>query len=77
MNHAEHVIAELTRVTDVAAITPDMALDDLHLTSEATLRLLMALEKRFGVTIDIVDLFTAEKVDELIALAAPASEGVR
>jgi len=67
------VVAEVARLTGVDVVTPHTSVHDLPLTSEITLRLLRSLEKRFDVVIDIMDIFTAETVADLIDLTRASS----
>jgi acyl carrier protein len=73
-DRAAIVIDEVQRVLNVRDVTPDTPIDAVGADSQALLRLTAALEETFDVSIDIVDMFTARSVADLVDLTTgPAS----
>lgn len=59
------VISEVFAPLEVSL---DDTFDDLGATSVSLLRLMVSIQNRFDVTLDVVDMFTVDKVGDLVEL---------
>ncbi|WP_030348948.1 acyl carrier protein [Streptomyces sp. NRRL S-1022] len=62
------VLEEVATSFGLASVSIDDSFVDLRVNSVAVLRLMAALEKRFDIPLDLVDLFQAQAVDDLVEL---------
>ena len=63
---AEGTLAEVARTFDLPNVSFGDSFADLRTKSFAVLRLKVALEKRFDISVDLVDIFTAKIVADLV-----------
>ncbi|MBB5960729.1 acyl carrier protein [Saccharothrix tamanrassetensis] len=66
---ALEVIADAMGVADVR---PEQSMSDLHPDSATLLQVVGALQERFDITFDVVDVFSAEVVGDLVRLVREA-----
>ncbi|MFI5726991.1 acyl carrier protein [Streptomyces cyaneofuscatus] len=75
---ADDILREVAKSFELPTVNPADSFTDLQQNSLAVLRMMVALEKRYGVGIDLVDVFSAASVADLVQLvqaAANAREG--
>ncbi|MEV6256976.1 acyl carrier protein [Nocardia sp. NPDC051911] len=66
----DSVLDEVAASFGVPAVSPDQTLAGLGVDSVAVLRCMTRLQNRFDVAIDVVDMFTATQVRDLVELVA-------
>jgi acyl carrier protein len=66
-NDSTFVIMEVSRLIGTS-VTSASRLDELGMSSEQLLQLMVALEDRFDITVDLVDIFTADTVGDIARL---------
>lgn len=67
-NEHDEVMAVITSVFAPVEVSVDSTFDDLGASSLSLLRLISVLQRRFGVMIDVAELFSAEDISEVIEL---------
>lgn len=66
--HSGDVMSLISGVFAPVEVAPERTLDDLGATSLHLLRLMNELQTEFDVQLDVIDMFTVEKVSDLIQL---------
>lgn len=67
MSDAE-VLAVISDVFAPLEVLPDSSFDDLEANSVLLLRLMVALQRKFDIDLDVVDMFTVDNVVQLVQL---------
>jgi acyl carrier protein len=62
------VMSVISEVVSPLEVSPDSSLDDLEVTSVLLLRLMVALQRRFDVVLDVVDMYSVDDVGDLVRL---------
>jgi acyl carrier protein len=65
---SEDVMSVIFEVFSPLEVSLDKSFDDLEANSVLLLRLMAALQRRFDVVLDVVDMFTVEDVGDLVRL---------
>ncbi|MGZ2357922.1 acyl carrier protein [Streptomyces sp. 372A] len=68
MTVIDGVLEEVATSFGLASVSINDSFVDLRVSSVAVLRLMAALEDRFDIPLDLVDLFQAQTVDDLVEL---------
>ncbi|MFH9663487.1 acyl carrier protein [Streptomyces sp. NPDC017248] len=68
MTVIDGVLEEVATSFGLASVSINDSFVDLRVNSVAVLRLMAALEDRFDIPLDLVDLFQAQAVDDLVEL---------
>lgn len=67
-DQSDDVMSVISGVFAPAEVTPDSTFDDLEATSVSLLRLMVALQRKFSIDVDVVDMFTINDVGDLVRL---------
>lgn len=62
------VMSVISEVVSPLEVSPDSSFDDLEASSVLLLRLMVALQRRFDVVLDVVDMFSVDDVNDLVRL---------
>ena len=65
---SDEVVTIVSDVFDVKGVSPDRNFDDLEATSVLFLRLMLAIQGRFDIELDVVDMYSVDYVADLIQL---------
>ncbi len=72
---SDAVMSVLSDVFAPAEISPESTFDDLQATSVSLLRLMVSLQRKFDVDLDVVDMFGVKDVGDLIRLVGERATG--
>lgn len=64
----DDLISVVSEVFASPEVSPDNTFEDLEATSVLFLRLMASIKRRFGVDLDVVDMFDVDDVGDLIQL---------
>jgi acyl carrier protein len=62
------LMSAISEVFAPAEVSPESTLESLGATSVTLLRLMSSLQRRFGIVLDVVDMFSVDDVGDLIRL---------
>lgn len=62
------MLSVISEVVSPLEVSPDSSLDDLEASSVLLLRLMVALQQKFDVVLDVVDMFSVDDVGDLVRL---------
>jgi acyl carrier protein len=65
---SENLMAAISEVFSPHEVSLESTFDSLEATSVSMLRLMALLQGRFGVTLDVVDMFSVEDIGDLMQL---------
>ena len=62
------VMSVISEVVSPIQVSPDSTLEDLEVSSVLLLRLMVALQRKFDIVLDVVDMFSVDDVADLVRL---------